>query len=207
VKAADEHKLERRLRRAQADARLVRVERSGIEDGHMDGRVLGVGPGLLVLRLIDDNVVANGFVVLRTVDITSLKVPAPYATFVEQVLQHRGGEQALPGRLPAPLSFESMVGYADKYWPLISLFTERSKPDVFNVGQVIGALDERRRVSIRPVEPDGRWSRKKSITIAMDKISRIDFGGLYEEALAIALGLAPKKTRTARKVSKRTRAR
>jgi hypothetical protein len=44
VKAADQRKLERRLRGAQADARLVRVERSDIEDGHMDGRVLGVGP-------------------------------------------------------------------------------------------------------------------------------------------------------------------
>jgi hypothetical protein len=158
-----------------------------------------VGPDLLVLRLIDDNVIANGFVVLRTLDITSLQVPAPYATFIEQVLQRRGGERAPPGRLPAALSFESMVSYAARYWPLVSLFTERSKPDVFNVGQLIGVLDERRRVSIRPVEPGGRWSRKKSIMIAVDKISRIDFGGLYEEALAIALGLASKKTRRAPK--------
>jgi hypothetical protein len=207
MKMASEQKVERSLRRAQANAALVRVERADIEDGHMDGRVLGVGRGIVVLHLIDDNVLANGFVVLRTVDITSLRVPAPYATFVEHVLRRRGGEQALPARLPAPLSFESIVDYVQGYWHLVSLFTERSKPDVFNVGQVIGSLDEQRRVSLRPVGPDGRWSRKKPISIAMDEISRIDFGGLYEEALAIALGLALKKARAARKTSKPTSAR
>jgi hypothetical protein len=159
----------------------------------MDGRVAAVRDGLVVLALIGDDIVPNGFVVLRTADITFVKYPAPYAELVEKVLGVRGGEQrfSLPSK---PMSWGGVLESAAKYWPLAAVHTETAQPDVVFIGQVTSIPSEGAVMSLRLVGPDGKW-KKKAMAIPVGDISRIDFGGRYEEALAIAVGLAPKMKR------------
>jgi hypothetical protein len=125
-------KVERALQRGLSGRQFVRVERHRLEDGHMDGRVLAVGRGLVVLALINDDVLPDGLVVLRIPDITAIHSPAPYAEFLEKALSLRGRQPAswLGSAASAASSWSSVLAYAAEHVPLVSVHTEEIDPDV-----------------------------------------------------------------------------
>ncbi|MDB4988290.1 MAG: hypothetical protein JWN04_3468 [Myxococcaceae bacterium] len=189
-----------------SDRGLVCVERKRlVDEPGIVGRVLALGEELVVFSLISDDIQPNGFVVLRVADITSVRSPAPHAAFKEKVLAVRGRAPrfAAPSK---PLSWRSLIDHAAPRWPLLAIYTEVKKPDVLFIAQVSKMSLEGATVSTRLVAPGGIWNKRQKV-FRMADITRIDFGGRYEEALAIALGLLPKarKKKTTSRKSTRTR--
>lgn len=172
--------LKERLEQARTAGTLIRIERS-FNDGWEDGYVVGLGTDLVLLAVVGHGIRFDGYQAYRLDDISSLGDPAPHAAFVESALSLRGFD-----RPPAPsVSLDSIPDLlrtaADSY-RLMTLHTEDEDPEVCWIGQVVEADDSR--VILRTITPDASWDADPE-TYPTDEITRIDFGGSYEDALWI----------------------
>ena len=142
--------------------------------------VARVGVDLLLFQLVDDRIRYDGFQILRRVDVPEV-VADPYAEFVETVLARRGEKKAVVPRIRL-LGFEQALRDAGRLFPLVAIHREEVDPDVCH----IGAVHEVRkgRVYLQEIEPSGCWETTLC-DYATDEITRIDFGGGYEDALHV----------------------
>lgn len=168
---------------AQASRTLVRVRRS-VEEGWAAGWVVGVGPQLFALSVVSDSILFNGFQVFRIRDVSSVEVPSPHAAFIETALRLRG--QIAPQDPPIDLSdLQSALTSASAAFPLVAVHQEIEDPDVCFIGTVQQIADGK--LFLKTVSPDGQWDGEQE-TITVSDITRIDFGGLYEQALSLVAG-------------------
>lgn len=178
------------LEDAQAQGKIVRVYRNGLEDGWVDGYVVGVGKDFFALQVIVDACFFDGFDCLRYCDVTDLKVPAPYARFLEKALLARGQTRA--SALDVDLdSLPALLRSAAKAFPLVSIFYEVDD-DVCYIGIVQRVTDSE--VRMLEISPHARWHKNPTLH-PLAAISRVDFGAAYEEALLLVASKRRNKTR------------
>ncbi len=161
---------------------LARIYRPAIEDGYVEGRLVEGSSKLLVFALLDEAVRAAGFCVLRRDDVTAWQVPAPYAAFYERALVQRGESWPKLGRIDLS-SFRTVVAHAARRFPLLTLHFERKSPDLCCIGRPLRMTA--RTATFLTIGPDALWDHDDLLTIAWADITRVDFGGAYEEALAL----------------------
>lgn len=163
---------------AKKSQALVRVSRS-VESGWATGYVVGAGPEFFALCLVSDLVIFNGFQVLRFVDLSSVEVPDPYADFVERALVLR--KELRPQDPSIDLKdLPSLLQSASAAFPLIGIHREIKDPDVSYIGSVVGVTKDT--VTLKTIGPDAGWNEEPE-TFTLNEITRVDFGGLYEQAL------------------------
>jgi len=166
------------------DAAPFRVSRERLEEGWADGYLVGIGPEFFAVHLVDKGVWLDGFTAVRYDDVSSLESPAPYAAFIDRVFQLRGLEPATSA--PADLSSVSaLVRTAGAAYSVVTLHFELVDPEVCYIGKVLSVDDES--VAIRPIGPDGEWDVDEEAYPLCD-LTRVDFGGSYEEALVLCGG-------------------
>jgi hypothetical protein len=73
------------LRQLQRSRTLVRLERAGLEEGWVDGQIVGSSAKLVAIAVVATGIHPNGFNVFRRADISKLTVPAPYADFIRTI--------------------------------------------------------------------------------------------------------------------------
>jgi hypothetical protein len=147
--------------------------------------VLDVGPTFFLLALVSDRIWFDGFECFRIDDICDLK-PDPYAAFTEAGLRKRG--ERIPNKPSVSIEgIEELVLSAGRAFPLIAIHREHIIPDVCWIGSVLGV--ERGRVSLLEINPDATWDQKPRKHL-LSEITRVDFGGDYENALHLVGGAA-----------------
>jgi len=168
------------LEDAQARGEIIRVYREGLEDGWADGFVAGVGPDFFAVQLIDKACRVDGFNCLRYCDITDLTVPTPHAHFLERALLARGQTQ-VSGLAIELTSLPTLLQSAGKAFPLVSIFYETDE-GVCYIGRVQGVTASE--VRMLDISPDAQWDSTPTLH-PLAGITRVDFGGAYEEALLL----------------------
>jgi hypothetical protein len=175
------------LRSLQKARTMVRIARPEIEPGHVDGFIVGCSSRLVAVAILNDEVHPNGFNVFARSQLTKLRAPAPYAGFQSRVLRLRGER---PPRLPKLdlASWRSLVTGAARRFPLVTLHAERVDPDVCFIGRPTGLSS--RGGTLVTVDPHGAWERDQAEWhhFKWTDITRVDFGGGYEEALFMVAG-------------------
>jgi len=167
------------LRAWQRSKTFVRVHRSSLEQGHVTGRIVGSSTKLLALATIGETR-PDGFEVFRRADVSRLQAPDPYADFVEAALRLRG--ETLPRFPKIDLgSWRSVVTGAARRFPLVTLHTELRDPDVCFIGRPIRLTT--RGVTLHTIAPGAVWDDER--TFAWADLTRVEFGGVYEDALAL----------------------
>ena len=160
---------------------LVRVHRT-VEAGYARGYVVDVGQKWVALSVVADLIVFDGFLVCRLEDVSSVDAPARNAAFVERALRLRGQTRPRdPGIDLGDIS--AVLRSAAAAYPLIAVHREVIDPDVCHVGSVERIVGER--LVLRLVSADGEWLEEHK-SFHLQDITRVDFGGLYEEALSLA---------------------
>ena len=176
------------LLKAMRDRSLVRFSRR-FEDSTVAGYVMDVGPRFFLLLLGSDRIWFDGFECFRTSDVREFGVD-PHTRFVEAVLRKRGERK--PRTPPIDLvSMEKLLLTANRHFPLVTIHCERLDPDVCYIGRVVSV--ERGRVSLREIQQGAIWDFTPNEYRLRD-ITRVNFGGDYEDALAIVGGEAPRGT-------------
>jgi hypothetical protein len=180
----------RRLERAHAVNDLVRVSRRGSRWDRRDGYVVAVSCKWLLLAVIDDRVRPDGVSAVRVDDIESVVVAKNQDRFVRQHLELH---QAWPPNWAtvAPLDkTRHLIESLGSTHPIVAVFIEDEDPNVCFIGR-----PERitaRAVHLREVTPQAEWRRGSKWTFG--RITRLDAGGGYEEALAEVAGPPPSRT-------------
>jgi hypothetical protein len=162
--------------------RLVRFSRR-FEDASIRGYVSSVGPKWFLLALVSDRIRFDGFECFRIADAKSL-VEDPYAEFVEAALKKR--KEKKPKTPAVKLgSIEELLLSANRRFPLVTIHLEAMTPEICHIGRVLGV--EGNRVSLLEIGPDASWASHPS-EYDVRKITRVNFGGGYEDALHIVGG-------------------
>jgi hypothetical protein len=157
---------------------------SPYEEGSTQGYVLDIGPRFFLLGLVSDEVRFNGFKCMRLSDIRRLRVPDPYAAFIVAALRQRGERVERKPRISLK-SLPELLWSANRLFPLVTIHQEGVDPDTCKIGRVVGI--SKSHVSLLEIGPDAIW--EETLTeISLREITRVDFGGGYEDALHIVGG-------------------
>lgn len=171
------------LLKAQQQGALVRLRRSFFEGGWVDGYVAGQGRTFVVLEVVDAAIRLDGFECFRIADITEVHLPSPTAGFQERALSMRGLER----RARPAWDLDSASGLlrtASRSFPTVTLHVEERAPEVCFVGRVVGFRGHE--VEIHELSIHGQWANRS--LFELDAITRLDFGGAYEDALSLVAG-------------------
>jgi hypothetical protein len=171
------------LMRARRDGLFVKFTRP-FESGSVEGYVLDIGPHFFLLALVNDEICFNGFQCLRLRDIRNLQVPAKYAAFIEAALKKRGQQKPKKPRVSVSGLPELLLS-ANEAFPLLTIHRESADPEVCHIGRLVGL--RKGRVALLEIGPDATWDAKPE-EYSLNQITRIDFGGGYEEALHLVGG-------------------
>jgi hypothetical protein len=170
---------------AMRNKRFVRLSRR-FEDSAVRGYVLDVGPQFFLLALVSDRIWFDGFECFRISDIKHLR-PDPYSPFAEAALKKRGESRPKKPRVSVA-SIEKLLLSASRAFPLVTIHREKVDPDACWIGRILGV--HRGSVSLLEIDPQAAWE-DTPILYRLSQITRVNFGGDYENALHLIGGDPP----------------
>ena len=141
-----------------------------------------------MLARLSDRVVLDGWTALRRADIQSVTRYPVEDNFEIKALEARGQWPPEPPDQLRLGTTEDVLRMAAASGPMVSVFREFERPRVC----WIGALRRIKRDTLMLLEVNvaGGWARKPRL-FDLDDVTRVDFGGGYEEALHLVAGPAP----------------
>jgi hypothetical protein len=176
-----------RLDRALRERRLVRLRRRIDRADKLQGYVVMLADSWLLMAVVDDGIRFNGFAALRSADVVAVK-PRPTDGFVGKALALQG---TWPPTAPPHVDLTDvgrLFASVAEHFSLVTLHLEKSLPDVCFIGRLVGV--RKRTAEIREVSPQATWLREPT-KWPLRKVTRIDFGGAYENALYAVAGDPP----------------
>lgn len=161
---------------------LIRFMRR-FETATIRGYVLDVGSTFFLLALVDDRIWFDGFECFRISDISRI-MHDPYASFVETALQRRG--DSFPQKPPVDLSsISTLLASANGEFSVVTIHREEVDPHACWIGRVVGIKGAN--VSLLQIGADATWD-KHPTEYDLNEITRVNFGGDYENALYLVGG-------------------
>lgn len=176
-----------RLARARDTHQPVGVRRWIAGADRVDGFVTGIGAAWVALAKLDDGLRADGWSVLRLGDIKSVSIDPDPDCFEVKALRAR----SLWPPTPTDVALDEVVALlrsAARADSVTTVFVEDDRPGVCWIGAVL-SVDEQT-LRLLEIDPQGEW-RRKPRAFDLQDITRIDFGGGYEEALRLVAGPPP----------------
>lgn len=166
---------------------LVRLSRSIRCADPVDGFVVGIGEKWVLLAELDPNIDLNGFCAVRRADITKVSVRGGSDSFVPRALQARGQWPPQPAAVNLD-DVSELIRTAADLAPLVTLHIEADNPDVCFIGRP--ARVTIRNLHLLDIDPQAQWSHRTR-KFRHASLTRVEFGGRYEEALVLVGGPAP----------------
>jgi hypothetical protein len=155
------------------------------------GYILATGPRFFLLALVDEYIRFNGFQCFRLKDVRNLQIPAKIAGFVEAALKLRGQRRPRAPRISVQ-SLQELLQTAGRLFPIVTIHRERANPDVCHIGRVVSV--SKSEISLLEIGPDACWD-EEALSYRTAQITRVDFGGDYEQALTLVGGPTPRAGR------------
>ena len=175
------NKWRQRLAATFHQGQLVAIDRLPEIEDEIEGYVVGVSDVLVMLHALDPNYInLNGYIVLRAQDIRRYRVRDDYEFFLNRALRLKGIEP-----VPQPAidlsSFPGLLSSASALFPLITIHREIMDAETCFIGKV--QKQTNKTVVLEEINPAAKWERTRRYSFR--DITRVDFGGAYEEALAL----------------------
>jgi hypothetical protein len=170
------------LEKAQTRNNLVRIFREELDgpDNWSDGFIIDANEDMVLLQLVDDSIRLNGYQILFLEDISDFVHPAPFNDFQKKVLELRQDEVQNPEIELGELN-QVLLNISEDYG-LVTLHREELESDSCEIGRVVKADDVS--FELEEIGSDARWF-DDTYEYDLYDITRIEFGGAYEEALLL----------------------
>lgn len=176
--------MKKKLEAAAKDRTLVSLWRDDIDASPVNGFVLGVGAEWVLLTYVSEEIAYNGFVALRLKDITEVESPHVHAAFITRALELKKlKEPDLPD--VELLGTGPLIMSAGRSFPIVTLSRELTDPDTCQIGMPVQV--QAGTVSLMEIDANAVWYDDVEF-YRLDEITRLDFGGGYEEALTLVGG-------------------
>ncbi|MFQ3185231.1 hypothetical protein [Marinomonas primoryensis] len=171
------------LEKARTRNNVVRIFREELDgpDSWTDGFVVDANEEMVLLQIVDDSVRLNGYQVLFLEDISDFAHPAPFNDFQKKVLALRDEKMVDPEVELLDLAV-LLIDISEEFG-LVTLHREEIEPDSCEIGRVIRA--DAVTYELEEIGSDARWF-DDTFEYDLYDITRIEFGGAYEEALLLA---------------------
>ncbi len=163
---------------------LMKV-RSRYESEGATGYVVGLGTRWALLHVVNDDVVEDGFLATSLEMLAEIAPVDPEQSFLPRVMAMRPPTARLPD-----VDLDDTRGLlqtAQRSFPLLTIQTEQRHPGACYIGRIASLDDDAAHLHL--VSPAGEWDDEDEYPY--ETITRIGFGGRYEEALALAAGPDP----------------
>ena len=175
-----------RLEWAKSEGLHVYVRRWIRHADLLGGYVTGIGREWLCLACADSGLKLDGWQLVRLKDIQAVRVDFDPECLEGRVLRARG-------QWPPPVVDVGLDSGADAIRTvgargMTSLFSEFADPDMCWVGLL--DLVDQRTARLQGIDPRGYWDREPRLYDVED-VTRLQFGGGYEESLALVAGPVP----------------
>jgi hypothetical protein len=166
-----------RLYEAETSGAVVRFRTVSESERRQWGYVVGVGAMFVLFHIVEtDTMRLNGYTALPLTEIYRARP-------VEDTFVHRALAMKEMGAVPQPdillLDFPGLLSSANALFPLVTVHPERKWPGTCHIGRVERVTDKA--VTLQEIDPQARWAGPG--TYRFKDITRVDFGGGYEEAL------------------------
>ena len=168
---------------------LFQVKRRLKDVGSTTGFIVAFSDSLFLFHTLDmDTFRLNGYTVLREEDISQYRLFTKAEFWQVRAVRHFHLKPIRPAGISVS-SFPELVKSVAEHYPLITFHPEKKKPDVCYIGSVVSMTEHT--FTIEDLDSNGEWSGPRRMKFS--DVTRMDFGGGYEEALAVT---APKRSRT-----------
>ena len=169
--------------RAKRKKSVIRIHRHGLDysGGYHEGFIVASNTNYVIMHRVDPGVVLDGYILLRISDITHFSSSYSSHSFIERALQLRSLHSICPFRLGARDTLSALILRIQILFPLITVYTERRFRDTCWIGRVSRLSSTS--LFLRQITPSATWRHSDS-RHSLTSISRIEFGGSYELALA-----------------------
>lgn len=170
---------------------LFEVKRRLKNTGKTIGFVVDLSDSLVLFHALElDSFRLNGYTVIRREDISEYRVFTRAEYWQVRAVRHFRLKPMRPAGVSVSSLPELLKSVAERY-PLITLHPEKTKPDDCFIGELASMTE--RTFTIEDLDSNGEWSGPRRMKFS--DVTRVDFGGGYEGALAAT---APKRTKTRR---------
>jgi hypothetical protein len=159
--------------------------RSRYESHRFEGYIVAVGKEWFLALEVHSAAFFYGFRAARYEELTEF-LPALHPEFIETALQKR---KARAPKIPE-IDLEDLASLligAGHQFPVVSIHCEAVAPDVCHIGKVVAVSPST--LSLQEICPDATWEKTIG-DYPLAEITRVDFGGPYEESLVLVGGPA-----------------
>ena len=170
---------------------LVELKRGSKGLDRITGFIVDFSDSLVLLHCLNwDTFRLNGYTVIREDDISHYRFfdkPAYWQFRAAKLLRFSPGQ-------PTGVSigsFHEFLTSVAKRFPLVMFHPERTKPETCYVGSVSSVTD--RTVVLDDLSSSAEWTGPRRLKLA--DITKVDFGGGYEESLAMTVPARTKQKR------------
>lgn len=168
---------------------LFEVKRRLKNVGSITGFIVDYSDSLVLFHTLEtDTFRLNGYTVVRKEDISGYRVFSKAEHWQVRAVRHFRLRPMPPAGISVTSLSELLKSVAEHY-PLITLHLERTKPDACFIGPLVSMTE--RTFTIEDLNSCGEWSGPRRMKFS--DVTRVDFGGGYEAALAVT---APKRAKT-----------
>lgn len=182
------------LARAQELQALVRVSRARLEpEAASTGYVLATTADLVLIQKLSDRIDLDGYEILRIRDIDRADTEFKHREFYLRALELKGEEVKYPRGVQTETLTRVIETAAERYGVVV-ISRERKFPDEVAIGRLRATL--KTGIRIDWVTPSAELEEDDTLYRYAD-ITRLEFGGTYEQTLALVAGLGPGPARSA----------
>ena len=167
----------RRRRSPPTVGSFVRFERRKLDPHRLYGFVLAVSDTLTLLNEFAD-FVRGGFAVVRNADVTGYCIYDRDTYFVNRALRLKGLRPRVSPRVDIR-NWSTALLTAQRRFPLITIHPETRDPGCCYIGR-IARLTEKT-VTLHEIDSTALWDAQHRHRLV--DITKLDFGGAYEDAL------------------------
>lgn len=176
----------REINKAKRYTKMVVCARKCLEeDGCFDrGYVVDASDRYVLLHLVSDDIRLAGYAILRVEDISEVKSDFDDCQFIQKALHLRRMAPERPVLIDLK-SIETILASISEHYSLMVVHREAVNQNEFSIGEVESIADKT--FSLREIDHDAKWVGTKRIRF--EEVTRIEFDGGYETALAQVAGL------------------
>lgn len=189
-------KLRKRLERAQVQEALVHIRRWIPGADRVEGFVVGLSQDWVLLHRLSDRIAFDGWITVRFQDVQAVTIYPTEDCFEIAAVKARGLWPPTPPAATVPENINQVLAQAKDHSSVITVHREFERPDVAWCGAVRDISEDTLR--FLEVNVAAGWGRKPRL-FDLDDITRVDFGGGYEEALQLVAGPPPPQRRASAK--------
>jgi hypothetical protein len=174
-------KIQDRLERLALNRDLVQITRRIKGADRLEGFFVAVGQRWLLLHLVTPHGFhLDGYTALRTADLRSSK---PWGGkkngFPGRALAYFEQSPVLPDGIDLTTT-KTLIETAAERWPMVTIHVEVDDPQVCFIGKPLAVTS--RTLRLLEITPAAKWDSEPT-GYRLRNITRIDFGGRYEEVL------------------------